>query len=224
MHFRHYQALMKFKTALLILGVISLFAIGVEKVMIDEIAREYRHGLGISELYILNFAYLINMIFSLLMFLLLLRSYKLIDAQESGAQNVDEKIFIIAQGLGIFIGLTGLYFTLHMLCFVDQNILLQKFLVFIPFYIMFLMPYMLAIIYWFTIKYKIKDKDWYDEKQLRDMHRASFTTLLVSIPGLALLVLFQVSHVFFVLIYYIFFVLLIFSFSTLYYFKIKDRV
>ncbi len=55
-HFRRYNKLRIFKVVLLILGVISLFAMGIEKVMIDEIAREYRFGSEISELHILNFA------------------------------------------------------------------------------------------------------------------------------------------------------------------------
>jgi hypothetical protein len=45
MHFRYFKELRLFKTGLLIIGIISFFSIGVEKIMIDEIAREYRAGM-----------------------------------------------------------------------------------------------------------------------------------------------------------------------------------
>ena len=53
-HFRCFKKFKLLKIVLLVLGVISLFALGGEKVMVDEIAREYRAGFEINELYILN--------------------------------------------------------------------------------------------------------------------------------------------------------------------------
>ena len=223
-HFRYFQELKLLKTNLLILAVISLFAIGVEKVMIDEIAREYRHGMGINEIYLLNFAYLINMAFSLLMFLFLLKTFKLMTPADKKDNNIDEKIFVIAQYMGILAGLTGLLFTFHMLHFVRKEILVDKYWVFIPFYVMFLTPYALAVLYWLALKFKQRIEDWYDEKQLQDMFRSSFMTLILSVPGLALLLLFQIPHPIFWIFYYIFLIILLFSSGTLYYFKIKDTV
>jgi hypothetical protein len=221
-HFRRFTALKRLKTVALILAVISLFAMGVEKVMIDEIAREYRYGLGISELYILNFAYIINLVFAVLIFFLLLRTFKLINDEDSKVVHVDETIFVIGQYLGILSGITGIWFTLHMIHFIRQDLLMDKFWVLIPFYILFLIPYSLAALYWLTLKRKQRIYDWYDEKQLQDMFKSSFTTLVLSVPGLAVLTLLQIPHPFFWLLYYIFLILLLFSGSTLYYFKIKD--
>jgi len=223
-HFRLFQELKLLKTILLFLGVISLFAMGVEKIMVDEIAREYRHGSPISELYILNFAYITNMAFSLLMFLFLLKTFKLVAFEDIRTKYIDEKIFIIAQYLGIVAGITGLLFTLHMIRFVRKEILMDKFWVLIPFYIMFLIPYALAVLYWFGLKRKQRINDWYDEKQLQDMLKSSFTTLILSVPGLACLLLFQIPHSIFWIFYYFFLIMLLFSSSTVYYFKIKDTV
>jgi len=218
-HIRRYQELKLLKTILLILGVISLFAMGVEKVMIDEIAREYRHGFGISELYILNVAYMTNIVFSLLMFIFLLRTLKLVSIEDIKATDIEERIFIIAQCMGIVAGATGLLFTLHMIIFVNKEVLIDKYWVFIPFYILFLIPYSLTALYWLSLKRKQRISEWYDEKQIQDMFRSSFTTLVLSVPGLMIFLLFQIPHSVFWIFYYIFLILFIFSSSTLYYYK-----
>lgn len=222
LHFRQFSALKWFRILLLILGVISLFSMGVEKVMIDEIAREYRHGFGINELYILNLAYIINMIFCIFLFVLLLRSFKLINLEIADTAPVDENLFIIGHSLGIISGITGIWFTLHMIKFLGSQIMMDRFWVFIPFYLLFLVPYSLAILYWLSVKRKQQINEWYDEKQVQDMLKSSLVTLVLSMPGLALLLLFRVPHGIFWLIYYLFMVLLLFSASTLYFFKIKD--
>jgi hypothetical protein len=190
--------------------------------MIDEIAREYRHGFGISELYILNIAYLTNAVFSLLMFLFLLKSFGLNAAEHVESGQIEEIIFIITQWMGIAAGATGVWFTLHMIRFVDNNLLINKIWVLIPFYVLFLAPYVLALLYWFVIKRRQRIQDWYDEKQIQDMLRSSLSTLILSIPGLLIPLLFTVSGSVFWIIYYIFMILFIFSVSTLYFFRIKD--
>ena len=77
-HFHHFKELRILKTAFLVLGIISLFLMGVEKVMVDEIAREYRVGMEISEIHILNSAYIINLIFSVCIFFLILKTRPLL--------------------------------------------------------------------------------------------------------------------------------------------------
>ncbi len=224
LHFRRFTALRSFKVLLLIIGVISLFSMGVEKVMIDEIAKEYRHGMGINELYILNLAYIINVCFSVFMFIFLLKTVKLIHLENKEATPVEENLFIIGQILGLISGIVGIWFTLHMITFVGSGIMMGKLWVFIPFYILFLVPYALAILYWLSVKRKQRIQEWYDEKQVQDMLKASLSTLILSIPGMAVLLLFQVPHSIFWLIYYVFLVLMLFSASTLYFFKLKDIV
>lgn len=224
LHFRRFTALRSFKVLLLIMGVISLFSMGVEKVMIDEIAREYRHGMGINELYILNLAYIINVCFSVFMFIFLLKTVKLIHLENKEATPVEENLFIIGQILGLISGIVGIWFTLHMITFVGSGIMMGRLWVFIPFYILFLVPYALAILYWLSVKRKQRIQEWYDEKQVQDMLKASLSTLILSIPGMAVLLLFQVPHSIFWLIYYVFLVLMLFSASTLYFFKLKDIV
>ena len=222
MHFRRFKEYKLLKTILVILGVISLFAMGGEKVMIDEIAIEYRLGWGLAELKILNIEYMINMSFIVVMFLFILKTFRLVHKNESKEKFVDETIFTIAQCMGIVAGIIGLLFTFHFIVFVSRQIPVDKLWVLIPFYILFLVPYILAVVYWLSIKRNQHIHDWYDEKQLQDILKSSLTTLLLSVPGLAIFLVIKIPSNFYILPYYIFLVLLIFSTSTLYFFKIKD--
>jgi hypothetical protein len=218
-HFSRRKEYRILSTVLLILGVLSLFSIGVEKVMIDDIAKEYSVGAHVSELAILNFAYIINTLFASLVFLYVLKTVELTDLDVKKNKSVDERIFTIAQCMGILSGIMGLLITFGL---IRKNVLMDKLWIYIPFFILYLVPYALAVFYWLSLKRKQRIKDWYDEKQLQDILKSSLVTLLLSIPGLALF-LFLESHIpFYFFLYYLFFVLLIFSMSTLYFYRIKD--
>ncbi|MBG0859667.1 MAG: hypothetical protein IQL11_09205, partial [Bacteroidales bacterium] len=183
MHFRHFKELRLFKTGLLIIGIISLFSIGVEKIMIDEIAREYRAGMEISEISILTIAYILNIIFSLLIFFFVLRTFSLRKDYYPEVKSVEEEIFTIAQYMGIISGIMGLSMIFSL---TRKDIPADKLAFYIPFFILFLVPYALAVLYWLSLKLREKISSWYDEKQLHDIMKASLTTLLLSFPGLAL--------------------------------------
>ena len=78
------------------------------------------------------------------------------------------------------------------------------------------------VLYWLSLKLKQRINNWYDEKQLQDILKSSLTTLLLSVPGLALFLFIKIPDHFYYFLYNIFLILLIFSSSTLYFFKIKD--
>lgn len=220
--FRHPGEFKWLKIILLILGIGSLFAIGVEKVMVDEIAKEYRVGItDRGEFFILNYAYIINIIFNIMMFYFILKTYRSIDIKDSKDNFVDEKIFVIAQYLGILSGILGLYLTFTLIGFANQII---KFWVFIPFYILFLIPYGLSIVFWLSLKLKKDLSEWYDEKQFQDILKSSLTTLVLSIPCLLIMLPFNILNPVYWFMYYVSLILLIFSGSTLFYFKIKDII
>lgn len=218
-HFHHISALKVIKTIALIIGVVSLFIIAGEKVMIDEIAREYRSGMDISELHILNLAYSINAVFTIVMGFLLMKTLKLSRDNQNDDALLDEKIFTIAQILGVISGIMGLFLTFGL---IGKPIRIDKIWVYIPFYLLFLIPYGIAVLYWLFLKRKQKITEWYDEKQFQDILKASLVTLLLSIPGVFVFTLIEVPHSFYWFLYYIFLGLFLFSSSTLYYFKIKD--
>jgi len=218
-HFHHFKRLKIIRAAALVLGVVSLFAIAGEKVMIDEIAREYRLGVDISELYLLDLAYCLNAVFTIVMGILLVKTLKLSHENSGKKILLDEKIFTLAQIMGIISGIMGLFLTLALF---SRQIPLKKIWVYIPFYILFLIPYGLAVFYWLLLKRKQKIYEWYDEKQFQDILKASLVTLLLSIPGMLVLLFIKVPHSVYWFLYYIFLVIFLFSSSTLYFFKIKD--
>ena len=221
-HLRLFSEYKPIAVILMISAVISLFSMGIEKIMIDEIAREYRHGLGINELGILNFAYLINLAFFMTMFVFLLRTRKAVKSESITNAAIDEEFFIIGHFLGLVSGISGLVFTLHMIQFVNKSLIMEKIWVLIPFYILFLTPYALAVFYWIFIKRKQKISDWYDEKQIQDMLKSSAASLLLSVPGLSILLLLQLPHNLFITIYFLFLILILFSAGTLYFYKVKE--
>ncbi len=223
-HLRKFSEMRTFKIFLLFGAVISLFCMGVEKVMIDEISREYRHGMGINEFWILNSAYMVNVIFCLLSFIFLLRTLKMIDRLKSDVIHADERIFVTGFCLGIAAGIAGIYFTMHIAQVAGPQILSGRLWVMIPFYIMFLTPFAIAQFYWFIVKRKQDIGNWYDEKQIQDMLKASAVTLVISAPGLALPWLLGIKQMFLVFFYNIFLILLVFSTATLYFFSLKDRI
>lgn len=89
-HYRHFRELRTFKVILLIFSVISLFSMGVEKVMVDEIARQLRSGMAFNELTILDLAYIINGTYCLFTLVFLLRTLKLIAQNNSMINRVGD--------------------------------------------------------------------------------------------------------------------------------------
>jgi hypothetical protein len=198
-------------------GLFSLFAIAAEKVLYDEIGRELAiEGPVPGEVSLLYVCLAVNMLFSVAMivaaFLFALRA----PSPEGPLSSKDERVFTLAQVLGIVSGLMGLLLTAVL---VARRRPAGPFWVFIPFYFLFLTPYGLAVLYWLGLKRKARLADWYDEKQVRDMTKAALGTLFLSIPGMALLALAPGPIGLYWFPYYLFLVLTLFSAGTLYCFK-----
>jgi len=216
-HHLNVKELPRLRIAALTLGVLSLVAIGVEKVMFDEIARETALGWEVTgEIVILNIGLLVNVLFTALMVLFPVRALSLKQPTPVTHAEQEEVMFTIAHYLGMFAGALGILLTLFV---VKNHVILSRFWIYIPFYIMILIPYGLAAAFWLSLKLKVRIADWYDEKQWRDMLTASFLTLIVSIPGLALFSLTGPSGHVYGILYHLFLVLLLFSAGTLYFYR-----
>ena len=133
----------------------------------------------------------------------------------------DETIFTIAQCMGIVSGIMGIWLTFNL---IEKHISRQGFWVYLPLYVLFVMPYGFVMLAWYFCKSRQVMAGWYDEKQFHDMLKSSFATLLCSIPGVAVFVVFRIPDSVYWVVYYVFLLLLMFSSSTLYYYKIKDRI
>ena len=201
----------------LALGVASLAAIAAQKVLYDEIG----HEMGIeypvpTEVSLLYAALGVNLLFAAVMMIAAFRGLARDGGAEGAAGAKDERVFALAQAMGVVSGAMGLGLTALLIA---RGWPAGRLWVFVPFYALFLAPYGLAVMYWLALKRRERPSDWYDEKQVRDMLKASLAALVLSVPGLAVLGLVPRPLGFSWFPYYLFLVLTLFSGATLYFFK-----
>ncbi len=217
--FRSTKKLAALKIIAIILWIVSLVSLLVDKVMFDEIADAIRMGWEYGELKILNISAIVKAIFHVLVFIILyavLAKGKHIETP-SGIIK-DERIFVIANIFGIITGILGLYLVSREIQLGEVR---PKNIYYLPGYLIISIPYALAVFYWISMKVHEKITEWYDEKQFRDVLRSALFTLILSIPGMAIIFAFKNPVTFLWYPFYIFFVLLVFSTGTLMQFKLK---
>lgn len=208
-------------------GIISLLMLFGDFALSSDISKEYIFGLP-GEFNILFLSQALHFIFYILMIILLVLTRKSVSKKSEGIVLKDDSIFINAQYIGVLSGISGLIlvtiFSLLALTIyplpswaVDAGIIMIS--------IIAVVPYILIVFYWFIIKLKENTTEWYDEKQYRDITRASLITLVASIIIMAAFFATQyftsafnfLNEIWFP--FYIFIVLLLFSASILYFNK-----
>ena len=216
-------------TAALITGCFSLFSLAVQKVMWDEIGHEL--GIGgetvvvaliatiktmiiIGEMIILSVMMVVNAVFIIMTVVLVVKTPP--EASQTPRPGAEENVITTANVMGIVSGFMGLIQTIML---IGNRISLEDAWVYIPFYLLFLFPYCLAVLYWVSLKFRVSIRDWYDEKQVRDMMKSALATLVMSAPGMAVLFIVRPSVTIWWLPYSLFLVLTLFSGGTLYFFR-----
>jgi len=208
-------------------GIISLLMLFGDFALSSDISKEYIFGLP-GEFNILFLSQTLHFIFYILMIILLVLTRKSVSKKSEEIVLKDDSIFINAQYIGVLSGISGLIlvtiFSLLALTIyplpswaVDAGIIMIS--------IIAVVPYILIVFYWFIIKLKENTTEWYDEKQYRDITRASLITLVASIIIMAVFFATQyftsafnfLNEIWFP--FYIFIVLLLFSASILYFNK-----
>ncbi len=186
--------------------------------MFDEIAHEMPFGREVwgGEFDILNGAYGVNLLFTMLMLVFVFRSMTLTSREMLTPAMKEDILFTSAHAMGIVTGLLGLFLTVPIIL---SGFPVEKFWVVIPFYILFTFPYAVAAALWLAVKSKQKLNRWYEEKQWHDMLQSSFVTMLLSIPGMATLFLLPNPLHFYWFPYYLYLVLTLFSASSLYFYR-----
>lgn len=221
----------QFTKKITMLGLITLFACIISFICIigdlaalHDIGNQYEDGLSTTMEWIYLYSALIpHVFFHVLQFILLFFTFRLLRSNEIQASEKvmkDEIIFIVAQYIGILCSIIGLGFlSFVFLMQIPLHVLKYILPIYCPF---FIIPYGLICLYWIIIKRKERLPEVYDEKQWRDVSKAGLTTLLVSIPCMALLYVlnFQsmngtIGMIWFP--FYMFLILLLFSGSTLYF-------
>ena len=201
----------------LVSAVVSLAAIAAEKVLYDEIGREMTIEYPVpTEVSLLYGALAVNLLFAAAMMAAAFRGLARDGAADGEAGTKDERVFALAQAMGVVSGAMGLGLAVLLIARGRPS---GRLWVFIPFYALFLVPYGMAVLSWLSLKRRERPSDWYDEKQVRDMLKASLATLALSVPGLAVLGLVSRPLGFAWFPYYLFLVLTLFSAATLYFFK-----
>ena len=223
-HLQWFREINAFNIILLISGIVSFLVIFSTLTMLSDIGKEYKQGWDTSGEWIFLYVFLIlNAVFYILMFIFLFSTFRSLKSKQDLKPLLkDEMVFTIAQFVGIVCGLLGLVWIFVNVIFISNIIGYVKFYGMIT-CILLLLPYILIVSYWILIKFRERIVDWYDEKQWKDVTKAGFTTLLISIPLMIILFITTFNKlpggVFGVLWlpFYLFSALFIFSLSTLYF-------
>lgn len=201
----------------LVFGTVSLFAIAAEKVMYDEIGREMSIEYPVPGEVSLLYACLgVNLAFSVVMMVAAYRTQLRVPSSGDVPTVKDERVFTLAQVMGIVSGVMGLLLTSIL---IGRQWPSDRFWVFIPFYALFLVPYGLAVMYWLTMMRRKRLSDWYDEKQVQDILKASLATLILSVFGMSILAMIPGTIGVYWFPCYLFMILTLFSTGTLYFFR-----
>jgi hypothetical protein len=198
-----------------ILGVLSLFCFIGDYSLLNDIGRETRlSGQPQEEWTVLTVVLAIHALFFLLMIILVFQTFVRLK-KESPAEPAakDEVLFLTAQWMGVICGAVGLLVNFS---FQARQIPSRQHIFLLPFYLLLLLPYGLAALAWLVRQHRTKPRDWYDEKQWGDMTRAALATLILSLPGMALLMFLRKPLGIFWFPHYIFLTLFLFSGCTLF--------
>jgi hypothetical protein len=175
-YLKNAQKLTLFSLILVASGVLSLLLIFSDVALLSDIVKQYKHGLSQPEwsmLYpIMGFQFITAMVFTYLHIF----GFKKENQVEYVAR--DSNIFLIVQYVGIICGLIGLAFSFLGFLF-PRAWNLQVHTTMTP--IILLFPYALAVGYWLITKFQEENRQWYDEKQLQDVGRSAFLTLVLSV-------------------------------------------
>ncbi|MCG9480045.1 MAG: hypothetical protein K9H14_07555 [Actinomycetia bacterium] len=212
-----------FISVLFFLAILSMLMVMGDFALLSDIGKEYQQGWDTSgEWVILYISQALHLVFWVLLAVWMAASVRIRKQQDSQQVIVrDESIFINAQYIGIFCGLSGiavfvLLSTALPLWALKKGIFSVSMVI--------ILPYLLIALYWLILKLKEKGREWYDEKQYQDICRAGLVTMVSSMVIMFTIYLVQyftatefISITWFP--FYLFLILLIFSSSTLYFAK-----
>jgi len=203
--------------ALVILGVLALLFVFSDVALLGDIAKQYRHGLDQPEWM------LVYPIMGFQLFVALVFTYFHVAGFSKDAQPEfvarDSNIFLVVQFVGVMCGLMGL--VLASLGFVFARAWSLAVHTTMS-SIILLSPYGLAVAYWLLTKLREDNRQWFDEKQLLDVGKSAFLTLVASVVFMVALFIANYNNLSGVisitwLPLYLFFVLFLFSATNLFF-------
>jgi hypothetical protein len=165
-----------FSLFLLASGVLSLLFIFSDVALLNDIGKQYRYGLAQPEWLLLYFVMGFQFITGIMFTYLHISGFTKEKQLEYVAK--DSNIFFVVQYVGVICGLLGLLSSSLGFLFANAWNLVTHTTIGS---IVLLTPYSLAVLYWLLIKLQEKPRQWYDEKQLQDIGKSSFSTLILSV-------------------------------------------
>ncbi len=217
-HFKNAKKLSWSSLFFLVLCVLALILIFGDLALLSDIGKQYRLDLAQPEW---NLLYPI-MAFQLISGLILTYAHLFKLGKVGRVKYVakDINIFMVAQYLGVLCGLMGLSSVIINFRFPRPLWMIKLHTSMTT--VILLIPYLLVVAYWFLVKFQEKSRQWYDEKQIQDIGKSSFLTLVSSVVVMGGLFLLNYHHLdnmvsVLWLPFYVFLVLLLFSLGNLYF-------
>jgi hypothetical protein len=216
-HLRKAKKISVLSLLLLVCGILSFLFVFSDVALLSDIGKQYRYNLAQPEWLLVYIIMGFQLIVAAVFTYLHLFGFR----QEQQIEHVvrDNNIFLVSQYVGLVCGLMGI--SLFSLGFfysnswnLDMHVTITS--------ILLLSPYALALVYWLVTKLQEKNRQWYDEKQVLDVGRSAFLTLISSVIIMTLLFVFNYNNLEGIirliwLPLYLFSTLFIFSISNLYF-------
>lgn len=219
--FQYFKKITAFNLITLISGILSFITLIGEWAALHDIGDCLQTGMSCaSEWRLLYGAFLPHGVFYLLLVILLISIFRKIQQGVFSEEIAnDETMFALVHIVGVCSGLTGLGFTLMIFVLRVKPHILQW--IVIPYCACILFPYSLILFYWLVMKRKEQRAEWYDEKQWLDINKAGIISLVVSVPLMTLMFVFNYivtdsPGIVMWFPFYLFLILLSFSGTTLY--------
>jgi len=172
---KHVERMQPFPLFLIISGVLSMIFVFSDIALLNDINKQYRHGLSQPEWTLLFPIMGVQIIIAAVFTIAHVKGYLARKEVDSVAR--DSNIFLIVQYVGVICGTLGLALSFLGFAFprgwtlTIHTIMGGLVLIF---------PYALVVSAWIITKLREKDRQWYDEKQLQDMGRSALLTLIIN--------------------------------------------
>lgn len=171
---RHSERLKWFPLVLIIVSVFALLFVFSDIALLSDIHKQYRANLSQPEWVLVYPMIGFQSLVILVLTFLHVSGYFKRKKIDQVAKDIN--VFLVVQYVGLISGAMGLGMT----ClgfFYPQGWTLTVHTVISGLTIIF--PYILAVIYWLVTKLQEKDREWWDEKQLRDLGKSALMTLIL---------------------------------------------